>query len=235
MNQSKTPVISFQDVSFAYKGAERDVLCGVSFDIFAGDFALIKGPSGAGKSTLLRLVARFEAPRSGVIRYKGAPISNLPPTQLRREAAFLHQAPVVEAGTVRGNLLAPFSLKSNKTLRPPTDEELKKGLAEVLLESVSLDAVALTLSIGQRQRLCLMRALLLKPEALLLDEPTSALDPESREMVEQVIERLNRDKGLTILMVCHNEYAPSGGRLLDVRDGGAACLMQQTEQEAGDE
>ena len=109
---------------------------------------------------------------------------------------------------MRENLLLPFSFKNNTHSEQPEDERLKTLLSDFLLQGVGLGDNALTLSLGQLQRLCFIRGLLLSPDVLLLDEPTSALDRESGRVVESVVERLNRESGLTVLTVTHKEPKP---------------------------
>jgi putative ABC transport system ATP-binding protein len=196
-------------------------LAHVNLAVRPGDFVMLTGPSGAGKSTLLRLAVRLEEADAGVVRCGGRPVADIPPAELRRTLGFVQQTPTVGAGTVRDNLLLPFTFAANKGLTPPDGAELAGWLARFRLAGVGLDATAAALSVGQRQRVCIIRTMLLRPAALLMDEPTSALDPESSAVVEALTEELNED-GVTVLMVTHGAYRPARRPWRDVRvrDGG---------------
>ncbi len=196
-------------------------LAHVNLGVHPGDFVMLTGPSGAGKSTLLRLAVRLEEADAGVVRCGGRPVADIPPAELRRTLGFVQQTPTVGEGTVRDNLLLPFTFAANKGLTPPDDAELAGWLTRFRLAGVGLDATAAALSVGQRQRVCIIRAMLLRPAALLMDEPTSALDPESSAVVEALTEELNED-GVTVLMVTHGAYRPVRRPWRDVRvqDGG---------------
>ncbi|MBU1004008.1 MAG: ATP-binding cassette domain-containing protein [Proteobacteria bacterium] len=183
-------------------------LSGIDLCVADGEFVLFKGPSGGGKSTLLRVLARLESPNSGTMLYQGAPLNALAPERYRREVCLIQQTPSIVSGSVRDNLLLPFSFRVNKELPAPDDEALRQGLDSLLLSGVRLEMPAANLSVGQRQRLCLLRAMLLSPRVLLLDEPTSALDPESRRVVEDAAEHLCAEQGVTVLLVSHNDYQP---------------------------
>lgn len=196
-------------------------LAHVNLAVHPGDFVMLTGPSGAGKSTLLRLAVRLEEADAGAVRCGGRPVADIPPAELRRALGFVQQTPTVGAGTVRDNLLLPFTFAANKGLTPPDDAELAGWLARFRLAGVGLDAVAASLSVGQRQRVCIIRTMLLRPAALLMDEPTSALDQESSAVVEALTEELNED-GVTVLMVTHGAYRPvrRPWRNVRVQDGG---------------
>lgn len=131
------------------------------------------------------------------------------PTRLRRRVVYLQQTPVLADASVRDNLLLPFRFRSADGVAAPTDTVLEKMMADFGLDGFGLEKAAGHLSVGQKLRLALIRVLLLKPEALLLDEPTSALDPESRGLVEERLESLNRDQGATVFLVTHTDYAPA--------------------------
>jgi putative ABC transport system ATP-binding protein len=202
-----TPVIAFEQVGFRYP--EGGVLFSAfSMTLHEGGFHLIKGPSGAGKSTLLRLMNRLEEPTEGTLLLKGAPYSAYPVQELRRRILYIQQTPVVTDGTVKENLLLPFSFRNNRNLPLPDDNRLSAFLNEFSLENVTLDRQARSLSVGQQQRLCLIRGLLLSPEVILLDEPTSALDDESSAIVDRMTESICIDHGKTVVMVSHREFNP---------------------------
>jgi len=218
---NKPPIISFDRITFSF--SKRQVIFkDLSLELQSGHFYLVKGPSGAGKSTFLRLINRLEEPSRGKILFRGAPLSSYAPPVLRRSILFLQQTPVAIDASVRDNLLLPFGFKNNCSLSRPDDEHLKGLLDDFLLTGVSLGGNARNLSVGQLQRLCLIRGLLLSPEILLLDEPTSALDEESSRVVESTAERLCRESGLTVVIVSHRSFTPRRTRpvVLELADEG---------------
>ncbi|MBU1040073.1 MAG: ATP-binding cassette domain-containing protein [Proteobacteria bacterium] len=206
--------LALVSVSFAHAGNPacpgpgRAILDGASLQVPRGAFVLLTGPSGAGKSTLLRLFCRLEEPQTGQVLLDGQPVSALPPAQLRRRVSYLQQTPTVIPGSVRENLLLPFTFKAASGQTPPDDDALKELLASLAASDIPLDQEAATLSVGQRQRLCLVRALLTRPEVLLLDEPTSALDPESARAVLCAAESFCLEGGGTVILVSHAEFTP---------------------------
>ncbi len=205
------------------RGDPRDILSGISLRVPAGARWTVLGASGAGKSTLLRLLNRMEEPSRGRIRLEGAALESFHPARLRREVALVFQEPVWLPGTARENLLASASLG----LVPRLEAEAR--LPEILtLAGIDPDHLSRTedeLSVGQRQRVVLGRALLGNPRALLLDEPTSALDPPSARALIDQVRALAEHDSLTLLMVTHrladarhfgtHTVVLDGGRLLD--------------------
>ena len=138
---------------------------------------------------------------------------------LRRRIGYIQQTPVLVEGNVRQNLQLPYGFAANRDQALPTDDELRGWLDRLALSRVVLEDKAQSLSVGQKQRLCIIRSLLLRPDLLLMDEPTSALDRESREIVEEMTESQNR-QGMTILMVTHLDYIPSMEHMtVTVREG----------------
>lgn len=210
-------IIRIRDVSFAFEGG-KTLFSGLSEEITAGSFTLVRGPSGAGKSTLLRILCRLEEPADGTLYFLGEPYDAWPAMQLRKKVLYLQQTPVVISGDVRTNLLLPFAFEANHDLARPSDDTLRLGLDDLMMSDVELTRQAQALSVGQRQRLCLLRAMLLDPEVLLLDEPTSALDTESSRVVQQTAEAFCRRGGKAVVMVSHGDYTPSSvsPRMLDV-------------------
>lgn len=217
------PILSLSGLRFAY--GDRAVFDGLDLEVAQGAMVLLKGPSGAGKSTLLRLVNRLEEPDGGAIRFLGRPLDAFPPPLLRREACLLQQTPVLAPGSVRDNLLLPFTFRTNADLTRPDDAALRTLLGRLLLSDVDLAAPARALSVGQRQRLCLIRAVLVGPKLLLLDEPTSALDPRSKALVEEMVEAMNLELGLTVIMAGHRDYQPKAAlpMVVALRDGKAVA------------
>jgi putative ABC transport system ATP-binding protein len=140
---------------------------------------------------------------------------------LRRSILYVQQTPTAIEGTVRENLLLPFSYKSNRELKKPDDGRLTELLSDFRLDSVTLENSAQDLSVGELQRVCFVRGLLLDPKVVLLDEPTSALDEESAKIVESRAEQLCAEMGRTIIMVSHRKFEPAKIEpvILALRDG----------------
>ncbi len=216
----KNNIIEFKDVTFVFEG-KAPLFSDLTLSIEKGAFYLVQGPSGAGKTTFLRLINRLEEPISGEIRFQNKPFDSYSPPVLRRSLLYIQQTPTVMDGSVAENLLLPFSFKNNGHLTQPGQEKLGALLREVHLKDVGMNDHAMNLSVGQIQRLCLIRGLLLSPEVLLLDEPTSALDRESAQAVMTLIEQLNVESGLTILIVTHNTYGQGriNPRYLRIEEG----------------
>lgn len=195
-------ILEFENVCFGYDNA-RPVLDSVSFRISKGAFVLIRGASGAGKSTLLRLCCRLEETLSGLVRFKGVPLTEMNPPSLRRTVCYMQQTPTLEHGSIGKNLLAPFAFRSSRGTAPPTEQRIRSLLDEFQLSEFGPEDFASNLSVGQKQRVCMIRTILLEPEIMLLDEPVSALDPISAEIVLNRAQEVNRKKNVTILLVTH--------------------------------
>jgi putative ABC transport system ATP-binding protein len=200
--------LALEGVTFGYPG-RPELFRDASLVMEDGAYVLLRGPSGAGKSTLLRLLCRLEEPLAGRILLDGEPVDAMPPALLRRTVAYVQQMPTLLPGTVRENLLLPFSFKANSGLVPPGDDSLADRLAAFLLDGVTPDSRAETLSVGQAQRVCLIRSLLLEPRAVLMDEPTASLDQRSAEVVLAKAAELSR-QGTTVVMVSHSSEEPAG-------------------------
>lgn len=190
---------------------EGQVLAGpVSFELPTGATLGLRGPSGAGKSTVLRALVGLLPPplkAEGEICVLGTRVDaagvDLP--ALRARAALVAQTPVVFPASIMAN--ATFALRHVvRASRPALRGRAERALVEAgLWDEVAgrLEAPADQLSVGQRQRLCLARALALDPALLLLDEPTSALDPAARATVEAAVAGLRGRR--TVLIVSHDQ------------------------------
>ncbi|WP_349322179.1 ATP-binding cassette domain-containing protein [Asticcacaulis sp. MM231] len=200
-------MIRFHDVSkrFALKGRTQDALSGVSLGIELGEVFGIIGPSGSGKSTLVRLINRLETPTRGTVEVNGVDIGKLKAAQLsavRHKLGMIFQAfGLLSSKTARQNVL--FALKlAKKSLTDADHQRVDDLLARVGL-SDHADKYPSQLSGGQKQRVAIARALANAPDILLCDEPTSALDPEATQGVLALLAELNRDLGLTVVIVTH--------------------------------
>lgn len=182
----------------------------LSLQITQGDSVLIHGASGCGKSTLLRVLARLEASQSGSITLDGVDITSVAAPEYRRRVAYLQQLPVMLEGSVRDNLLLAYRFSNDA---PASDDALREQLAEVELRDISLDKSAAELSVGQQQRLALLRLLAMRPEVLLLDEPTASLDAVSAAQLLREITRQLDAHRLSMLIVSHQELEFDGRRL----------------------
>lgn len=187
----------------------KKILVGpVAFDLARGSTTGLCGPSGAGKSTVLRALVDLlphGLSRDGHLEVLGHLIRyGKGDSGLRSTVVLVPQTPVVFGGSILDNAL--FGLRhlvraSREDMRDRVEQALKEaGLWGEVCNR--LDAPAQTLSAGQRQRLCLARALALEPAALLLDEPTSALDERSRDTVEESVAALRGNR--TVLLVSHD-------------------------------
>ncbi len=176
----------------------------VSLHVHKGDIYGIVGFSGAGKSTLLRLVNGLEKPDSGSIRVAGQDLQKLKQKELlrlrRRIGMVFQQFNLLEARTVRYNVSVPLLLAG------VPGAEVQQRVQEVL-RFVELEdrenAYVSQLSGGQKQRVGIARALATRPDILLCDEATSALDPQTTESILLLLRRVNREMGVTILLITH--------------------------------
>ena len=198
-----------------------EALRGVDLKVESGDFLAILGPSGSGKSTMLNLIGALDKPTEGKMLIDGVDISTLNDNQLadlRRRVGFVFQFfNLIPRLTALGNVELSMSIAG-------VNRAERRRRAEELLETVGLkermNHKPAELSGGQQQRVAIARALANRPKFLLLDEPTGNIDSKTAHEIMTLIKRLNEEKGVTIIMVTHDQYlAREAKRVVQVFDG----------------
>jgi ABC-type methionine transport system ATPase subunit len=191
----------------------------VDLEIARGGLLHVVGPSGAGKSTLVRLINRMDEATAGSIDVLGRPIVSWPVRELRQRVAMAFQESSLLGMSVRQNLRLRFDLCGDPP--PDLDDRVTAVLDLVGLEAEVLERDASRLSVGQKQRVALGRALVGEPDLLLLDEPTSGLDPRLAERLLDRLTAIRRTRELTMVMVTHRleEARRMGGEMAVMMDG----------------
>ncbi len=205
------------------------VLNDVSLEVARGESLAIVGPSGSGKSTLLHIVGTLDRPTSGSVALDGRDLGALDDQQLaavrNRKIGFVFQSHyLLPQCTVLENVLVPTLASQEAALRDRAAE-----LAERLLNRVGLGERKAhrpgELSGGERQRVAVVRALINQPPLLLADEPTGSLDHTSARQLGQLLLELNREEGVTLIIVTHAlELARRMARVLELKDGRLAPI-----------
>jgi putative ABC transport system ATP-binding protein len=217
-------LVELDNVSFGYDRG-HPVLRDLSLGIEKNSLVIIRGESGAGKSTLLKLLNRFYDPDSGSVFFRGRQLIECGIYEARSSIIYLPQLPVMTERTVEDNLSFPFSFHAHKG--KTFDSRKAREWLEYFQLDLPLDHDTLKLSVGQKQRIALIRAMLLEPEVLLLDEPGSALDSNNKRLIEQKVESLISSAKITVLMATHSDIGFSkdiyrifnleGGRLAECK------------------
>ena len=212
--------LTCQNLCAGYDG--RPVLQGLTFELLAGDYLCIVGENGSGKSTLLHLMGALDTPSSGKIFFDGRDMSEMKPDEKarfrNRTLGFVFQF---------HHLLPEFSALENVAMPALIGGACRADVlpdARTMLERVGLahrvESKVSTLSGGERQRVAIARAVLLRPRVLLADEPTGNLDENTGEQVSTLMRELNRELGMTLVIVTHNrELAATMNRSLELRAG----------------
>ena len=178
---------------------DQQVLRGINLDIYEKEFLTLLGPSGCGKTTTLRIIAGFEEPSDGEVLFNGIEISKLPPykrevnTVFQKYALFPHLNVAENIG---------FGLNLKKVDKTVIAQKVERMLKMVGLEGFGKRDVTL-LSGGQQQRVAIARALANDPEIILSDESTSALDPRTTRAILDLLKKVNRELGITIVVITH--------------------------------
>jgi len=218
------PIVELKGVGrrFLEGDRERAVLDGVDAEVRRGEFVALLGPSGSGKSTLLNLIGGIDLPTSGEVIVEGEALTRMGERDRtlfrRRRIGFVFQFfNLVPTLTVEENLLLPLELTGRLGAR-------ERARARSLLEEVGLadraSAFPDRLSGGEQQRVAVARALVHDPALVLADEPTGNLDREMGRQVADLLDRLVRREGRTLVVVTHStELADRADRILELRGG----------------
>jgi putative ABC transport system ATP-binding protein len=210
------PVISIQNLDHYFgKGQLRkQVLSDINLEINAGEIIIMTGPSGSGKTTLLTLVGGLRSAQSGSLKILGRELCNATPDQLTQ--ARRHHGYIFQAHNLHGSLTALQNVKMGLELHQSISLAEMESRSAKMLEHVGLgnrlDYYPDDLSGGQKQRVAIARALVSNPKIVLADEPTAALDKKSGRDVVDLMQRLAKEQGCTILLVTHDN------RILDIAD-----------------
>ncbi|MDJ0617873.1 MAG: DevA family ABC transporter ATP-binding protein [Calothrix sp. MO_192.B10] len=219
-------VISIKNLNHCFGTGQlrKQVLFDINLEINAGEIVILTGPSGSGKTTLLTLMGGLRSAQSGSLRILdqemcGAKKRQL--TEIRKQIGYIFQA---------HNLMAFLTAKQNVRMSLELHDQMLAGdldgKATAILEQVGLgdrvDYYPEKLSGGQRQRVAIARALVSRPKIVLADEPTAALDRKSGRYVVELMYKLAKEQGCTILLVTHdNRILDIGDRIIYMEDG---CL-----------
>ncbi len=229
------PLIALRGVTkvFGSGDAAFRALRGVDLDIARGEFVAIMGASGSGKSTMMNILGCLDTPTAGSYRFRGIPVETLDVDERalmrRRWLGFVFQGfNLLPRTTALENVELPLLYRGEATAT-------RRRLAMDALDRVGLapwhDHTPAELSGGQQQRVAIARAIVTAPAVLLADEPTGNLDSERSVEIMGLLSGLNRDQGITVLMVTHEaEMAAYAGTVVRFRDG----LVSGVERRAGE-
>ena len=220
-------MLTLDNVSYSYFGRSGrvDVLHSVSCTFEAGRFYTIQGPSGCGKSTMLSLMAALDAPQEGEIRFDGTPLKDIRTAQYRRNCVttIFQKFNLLLYATVIENVMYPLLLNGAKP------DDARKAAADCL-SKVDIGGkfhsrLPRNLSGGEQQRVAIARALAAGAKVILADEPTGNLDEDNSRRVVELLARLAREEGRTVIMVTHdNELAQKADVLYSLRGGKLLAL-----------
>ncbi len=225
MKKTSEIIISMQDICKSFPvelGGEQQVLFDINFDVHAHEFVAIMGPSGSGKSTCMNIIGALDTPTSGVYELYGRNITNMTADELavvRNEyiGFVFQQFNLLSKRSVLDNVMLPLMYRGL-----PMAERVRR--AREMLHRVGLEKfesyLPTQLSGGMKQRVAIARALAGNPKLILADEPTGALDSKMGNEILKFFTELNRDLGITIVMITHEfDIAKYADRLIHIRDG----------------
>ena len=205
-------IISLENIAVSFDGEK--ILNDINLDIKDKEFVTFLGPSGCGKTTTLRIIGGFLKPDSGIVRFDGKEINNIPPykrnvnTVFQRYALFPHL-------NVYDNITFPLELDGTQI-----DKDFIQELLETLNISDKQEMLPAMLSGGEQQRVAIIRALATKPAIILADEPTGNLDTSTSHDVIGLLKMLSRQYQQTLIVITHdNDIAQMADRIVQIEDG----------------
>ena len=218
MNNKSKNVLEFKDVWKIYQMGDEKInaLAGVNLNVKEGSFTSIMGPSGSGKSTLLHVAGILDMPTKGTFLMNGKDTSKLSSKEQARfrksEIGFVFQ---------RFNLLPQLTSLENVLLpmNNPDPDKARESMNKMGLEG-KYGKLPNQLSGGEQQRVSIARALVNNPSLILADEPTGELDSKNAEIIMNLLQELNKNEGVTIIIVTHNPLAAEfTEKIIEMRDG----------------
>ena len=221
MSASST-LLEVREMSWIPPRSEEPLWEGVCFHIQSGETVIISGESGAGKSTLLRCLVHLEAPASGSVYWRGEEVNSSDIRRFRHHVLYVHQSPVAIATRVFEEMA--FAREMSQALAgdssEPIDEQGQRALlARFGLQDLSWERRVDELSVGERQRVALVRCFSVGPEVLLLDEPTASLDEANARRVEDYVAAyVNGGPGRAAVWITHSteQRERLDGRIIDI-------------------
>ncbi len=212
--------ISFRNVSFAYKKTHHSILKDINFDVNTGEIIALVGESGVGKSTLVDLISRYFSPTKGKIKIDGVELKNIDLKTLRRQIAVVPQEVILFHDTIKNNIRYGNFSATNGAVKKAASEAYANEFIEKFEKKYDqvVGERGIKLSVGQKQRLAIARAILKNPRILILDEPTSALDAISEKLVTEALEKLMT--GRTTFIIAHRlSTVRKANNILVLKDG----------------
>ena len=210
------PVVKIENLNFAFGegNLRKQILFDVNLQVNSGEIVLMTGPSGGGKTTLLTLIGALRSAQDGSVKILGKELLGAGEREMvavRRYIGYIFQAHnLLKSITARQNVMMSLELHQRFSSTEAT-EKAAEMLKAVGLED-HLDKIPDKLSGGQKQRVAIARALAAHPKLILADEPTAALDSKSGRNIVEILQRLAREQGSSILLVTHDN------RILDIAD-----------------
>jgi len=207
---------------FALEAGDFAALRDADVTIQRGEFVAMMGPSGSGKSTLLQILGGLDLPTTGSVTIDGTKLEQLNERERtlfrRTKVGFVFQNyQLLPMMTVAENIA--LALAANRTPKAEIDRTVERLILEVNLEGKA-SSFPSQLSGGQQQRVAIARALAMKPALILADEPTGNLDRKNGEDILKLLSRLNKEEGITVVMVTHDRHAAeTADRIITLRDG----------------